>query len=121
MHVIVKQGKSKSHQNQVINAIKFYYEQVLDMPQRFYEIDRPRQEQKLPTVLSEEEILKVISVTANLKHKAILVTIYSCGLRLSELLNLKISDVQSDRRLLLIRDGKGGKDRNTILSETTLA
>lgn len=121
IHGIVKQGKSKSHQNQVINAIKFYYEQVLDMPQRFYEIDRPRQEQKLPTVLSEEEILKVISVTANLKHKAILVTIYSCGLRLSELLNLKISDVQSDRRLLLIRDGKGGKDRNTILSETTLA
>ena len=120
IHGIVKQGKSKSHQNQAINAIKFYYEQVLDMPQRFYEIDRPRQEQKLPTVLSEEEILKVISVTANLKHKAILVTIYSCGLRLSELLNLKISDVQSDRRLLLIRDGKGGKDRNTILSETTL-
>ena len=118
---IVKTGKSLSHQNQVINAIKFYYEQVLDMPQRFYEIDRPRKEQKLPTVFSEEEILRIFSSTTNLKHKAILVTIYSCGLRLSELLNLKITDVQSDRGLLIIRDGKGNKDRNTILSDTTLA
>ncbi len=121
LHGIVKQGKSLSFQNQVINAIKFYYEQVLDMPQRFYEIERPRKEKKLPSVLSEEEIAKVISVTANLKHKAILVTIYSGGLRLSELLNLKIADIQSDRHLLLIRDAKGNKDRNTILSETTLA
>ena len=118
---IVKTGKSLSHQNQVINAIKFYYEQVLDMPQRFYEIDRPRKEQKLPTVLSEEEVLRIISSTTNLKHKTILVTIYSCGLRLSELLNLRITDVQSDRGLLLIKDGKGNKDRNTILSLTTLA
>lgn len=121
VHVIVKQGKSSSYQNQVINAIKFYYEQVLDMPQRFYEIDRPRKERKLPAVLSEEEILRIISVTTNLKHKAILVTIYSCGLRLSELLNLKITDIQSDRHLLLIRDAKGNKDRTTILSETTIA
>ena len=89
MQGIVKQGKSLSHQNQTINAIKFYYEQVLDMPQRFYEIQRPRKEQKLPSVLSEEEVLKVISATTNLKHKAILVTIYSCGLRLSELVKSK--------------------------------
>jgi len=120
IHAIVKQGKSGSYQNQVINAIKFYYEQVLDMPQRFYEIDRPRAERKLPSVLSEEEISRIISVTSNLKHKSILVTIYSCGLRLSELLNLKITDIQSDRHLLLIRDAKGNKDRTTILSETTI-
>jgi len=56
-----------------------------------------------------------------LKHKAILVTIYSCGLRMSELLNLKISDIQSDRNLLLVRGAKGNKDRNTLLSTTTLA
>lgn len=70
MQGIVKQGKSQSHQNQVINAIKFYYEQVLDMPQRFYDIERPRQEQKLPSVLSEDEITKIISISSNLKHKA---------------------------------------------------
>jgi integrase/recombinase XerD len=89
MHV-VRQGKSASRQNQVINAIKFYYEQVLEMPQRFYVIERPIKDKKLPLVLSEEEVSKLISATKNLKHKAILVTIYSCGLRLSELLELKI-------------------------------
>lgn len=120
IHGIVKQGKSASYQNQAINAIKFYYEQVLDMPQRFYEIDRPIAEHKLPFVLSEAEIGKLISVTANLKHKAILVTIYSCGLRMSELINLKISDIQSDRNLLLLRAAKGNKDRTTILSNTTI-
>lgn len=120
IHGVVKQGKSASYQNQVINAIKFYYEQVLDMPQRFYEIDRPLAERKLPSVLSEEEVSKLISVTTNLKHKSILVTIYSCGLRLSELLNLKMTDIQSDRHLLLVRDAKGKKDRTTILSDTTI-
>jgi len=120
IHGIVKQGKSASYQNQVINAIKFYYEQVLDMPQRFYEIDRPKKARKLPLVLSEEEIASLLSVTTNLKHKSILVTLYSCGLRLSELLNLKITDIQSDRHLLLVRDAKGNKDRTTILSEKTL-
>ena len=63
----------------------------------------------------------MLSSTTNLKHKAILVTIYSCGLRMSELLNLKISDIQSDRNLLLVRGGKGNKDRNTLLSATTLS
>ena len=120
IQTIVKRGGSHSTQNLVINAIKFYFEQVLDMPRRFYEIGRPRQEQKLPLVLSEEEISKLISVTRNLKHRAILVTIYSCGLRLSELLNLKISDIQSERNLLLLRGGKGNKDRTTVLSEKTL-
>ncbi|HTE28808.1 MAG TPA: tyrosine-type recombinase/integrase [Chryseolinea sp.] len=120
MSYIAQQRKSLSYQNQVINAIKFYYEQVLDMPQRFYAIERPRTEQKLPSVLSENEISMVIGATSNLKHKAILVTIYACGLRLSELLTLKLTDVQSDRHLLLIRGAKGKKDRNTVLSETTL-
>ncbi len=120
VHQIVKAGKSSSYQNQVINAIKFYYEQVLDMPQRFYEIDRPLKERKLPLVLSEEEVSRLFSVVHNLKHKALLVTMYSCGLRISELLNLKLSDIQSDRKLVLVRDAKGRKDRTTILSETTL-
>lgn len=117
---VVKKGLSHSYQNQVINAIKFYYEQVLDMPQRFYSIVRPMKEKKLPAILSEEEISRLIEATTNVKHKAILVTIYSCGLRLSELLNLKIKDIQSDRNVVLTRQGKGKKDRTTILSEKTL-
>lgn len=120
MHMIVRSGKSQSYQNQVINAIKFYYEQVLNMPQRFYEIDRPRKEHRLPDVLSEEEVKRMITATGNLKHKAILVTMYSCGLRLSELLDLKLTDVHSDRALVAVRGGKGRRDRNTLLSDNTL-
>ncbi len=121
LHQIVKQGKSFSLQNQAINSIKFYYEQVLDMPQRFYDIERPRPEKKLPTVLSENEVARVVEQAVNLKHKAIIVTIYSCGLRLSELLNLKFADIQSDRNIVLVRQGKGRKDRTTVLSDITLA
>ena len=120
MQTIVKRGLSHSYQNQVINAIKFYYEQVLDMPQRFYEIDRPKKESKLPVVMSEEEVTRMICSIDNLKHKAIVVTIYSCGLRLSELLNLKIKDIESDRNILRVRNGKGKKDRTTILSLKTI-
>ena len=119
-HHIVKQGKSSSNQNQAINAIKFYFEQVLDMPQRFYDIERPRKERKLPGVLSEEEVLSIISVTKNLKHKTILVTIYATGLRLSELLDLKLSDLHRDRNLLLVRNAKGNKDRYTVLGKKTI-
>ncbi|MEJ1242316.1 tyrosine-type recombinase/integrase [Chryseolinea sp. T2] len=120
LHMIVMSGKSFSYQNQVINAIKFYYEQVLNMPQRFYEIDRPRPEIKLPEVLSQDEVKRMIVATENLKHKAILVTMYSCGLRLSELLDLKLTDVQSDRAIVAVKGGKGRRDRNTLLSPTTL-
>lgn len=90
------------------------------MPQRFYEIDRPNKERKLPLVLSEEEVVRLFDVVNNLKHKAILVTLYSCGLRISELLLLKLTDIQSDRKLVLVREGKGRKDRTTVLGPTTI-
>lgn len=114
-------GKSASLQNTAINAIKFYFEQVLNMPQRFYDIDRPRKEQKLPEVLSKEEVQAMIRETPNIKHKAILTTLYGCGLRLSELLDLKLTDLLRDRNLLLVRQGKGKKDRHTVLSSKTIA
>jgi site-specific recombinase XerD len=117
---IVGQGKSISTQNVVINAIKFYYEQVLEMPQRFYVIERPFKEKKLPLVLSEQEVERLISLTKNLKHKAILATMYSCGLRISELRRLVFSDIQSDRGIVLVRGAKGDKDRTTLLSPNTL-
>lgn len=90
------------------------------MPQRFYEIDRPNKEQKLPLVLSESEISRLFDAVTNIKHKAILVTIYSCGLRISEVLELKLTDIQSDRDLVLVRGAKGRKDRATLLAPTTL-
>ncbi|NJN42303.1 MAG: tyrosine-type recombinase/integrase [Flammeovirgaceae bacterium] len=117
---IVKSGKSISHQNQVINAIKFYYEQVLDMPQRFYEIERPNKEVKLPVVLSTEEMQHLLESITNLKHKAIVTLLYSSGLRRQELLDLKISDIHSDRMQIHVRAAKGKKDRYTVLSKMAL-
>jgi integrase/recombinase XerD len=120
LHLLVKRGFSSSTQNQAVNAIKFYYEQVLDMPQRFYDIERPRKHAKLPQVLSEEDVLRLLSAVENLKHQAILVTIYSCGLRISEVINLKITDIDSTRKTVLVRDAKGKKDRSTVLADTTV-
>ncbi|MCC6721066.1 MAG: site-specific integrase, partial [Bacteroidia bacterium] len=111
---------SHSYQNQLINAIKFYYEKVLGNQRFNYELERPRREKKLPSVFSETEIFQILQHTENLKHKAILYTIYSAGLRISELINLKIKDIDSQRKLIFIRSAKGKKDRTTLLSDKTL-
>jgi len=85
----------------------------------FFEIPQSK-ERKLPVVLSKEEVKRIINSANNLKHKAILSTIYSAGLRLSEAVNLKIADIDSERMLISIKGGKGKKDRNTILSKELL-
>lgn len=113
---LVNEGRSSSYQNQMINAIKFYYEVVLDMPNRFYKVERPRKEKKLPYVLSLEEVAAMIKVSHNIKHKCIISLLYSAGLRRSELLNLELTDIMSDRMQIRIRSAKGNKDRITILS-----
>lgn len=113
-------GKANSTLNQIVNAIKFYYEMVLNMPNRFYEIERPKKEQRLPKVLAKENVLKMIAVTTNIKQKCILETLYSGGLRRGELLNLKLGDIDSNRMLIRIISGKGNKDRYTLLSNKLL-
>ena len=117
---LIQRNVSNSYLNQAINSIKFYYEVVLGMPNRFYEIERPRKEFKLPKVISKEEIIAIIENTNNIKHRCIVKLLYGSGLRRSELLNLKISDVDSKRMLVKIKDGKGNKDRYTLLSKSTL-
>jgi len=111
---------SGSYQNQSINSIKFFYERVLGGQRKVYTIDRPRKERLLPEVLSEEEIVKILDATENLKHKAILMTIYSAGLRISELINLHIKDIDSERMQIRVEQAKGKKDRYTLLGEKTL-
>lgn len=118
---MVKNKASNSALNQVVNAIKFYYEIVLDMPNRFYEIERPLREHKLPKVLSKEEVKGIIANTINLKHRCIVELLYSAGLRRSELLNLKISDIDSHRMMIRVEGAKGKKDRYTLLSVKALA
>jgi integrase/recombinase XerD len=113
-------GRSDSTLNQIINSIKFYYEIVLGMPNRFYTVDRPQKSERLPEVLSKTEVQRIIDCTSNLKHKCILSTIYSGGLRISEVINLKLKDIDSSRMMIRIECGKGRKDRNTLLSTTLL-
>ncbi|MTI21243.1 recombinase [Fulvivirga sp. RKSG066] len=111
---------SDSYINQSINAIKFYYEVVLGMPNRFYSVERPMKKERLPEVLSKEKVLQMIASTDNIKHKCILKLLYSAGVRRSELLNLKIADIDSDRMLVKVVNGKGGKDRFTLLGDNLL-
>jgi integrase/recombinase XerD len=102
---------SPSQQNQRINAIKFFYEKVLGMEKEYYDIGRPRKRRYLPEVLSKEEIGTMIKVAENRKHKCLIALIYSCGLRRSEAIHLKLEDIDSKRMLIKLNDAKGGKDR----------
>lgn len=117
---LVQEKRSNSYINQAINAIKFYYEVVLGMPNRFYDIERPRKEYKLPKVLSKEEVMAIIKNTNNIKHKCIVSLLYGSGLRRSELLNLELGDIDSKRMLIKIRQAKNNKDRLTVLSKSVL-
>ena len=121
LQFLIQADRSKPYINQSINSIKFYYEIVLGMPNRFYAIERPRKDKKLPVVLSKENVRKLIDSTNNLKHRCIVSILYSAGLRRSELLNLKITDIDSSRMLIHIKDAKGNKDRYTLLAKTLLS
>ena len=119
-YLVNERNISGSYQNQSINSIKFYYERVMGGQRKIYTIDRPRKEKILPEVLSEEEVVKILNATENLKHKAILMTIYSAGLRVSELTNLRIKDIDSNRMQIRVEQAKGKKDRYTLLGDKTL-
>jgi len=105
-----------STQNSAINAIKFYLEKVAGGERKTYYIERPRKEKKLPIILSEEEVLRIFSATQNPKHRLTFAMLYSTGMRISEILNLRIQDVDLDRNLVHIKAAKGKKDRITIIS-----
>lgn len=120
LHLIEKEKVSASTQNQYINAIKFYYEKVLGQEKMVFTIERPRKKKQLPNVLSKGEVYRLLLKVTNIKHRCILSLIYSAGLRRSELLNLKIHDIDSSRNLVRINGGKGNKDRQSILSEKFL-
>lgn len=120
LNLIQTKNISISQQNQRINAIKFYYEKVLGREKEYYELYRPNKEHKLPKVLSKNEVKNILSSCNNIKHKCILMLIYSAGLRRSELLNLKLSDIDSERMVVIIREAKEKKDRISLLSEKIL-
>lgn len=111
---------SVSQQNQIINAIKFLYKQVLNKKYNKVSFKRPRSEKKLPRVINGEFIKDKLSQIKNIKHRAILTLTYSVGLRVSEVVNLKIEDVDSKRMLIHIKNAKGKKDRIVPLSQHVL-
>ncbi|WP_235933147.1 tyrosine-type recombinase/integrase, partial [Flavobacterium solisilvae] len=117
---ILKNKLSSSYQNQVVNAVKLYFKTIKDTMIEVEKIHRPKRAKVLPNVLSKEEVKKILDAHSNLKHKAMLSMIYSCGLRRSELLNLKFSDIDSKRNIVIIRQSKGKKDRITPLSAKIL-
>jgi integrase/recombinase XerD len=113
---ILAKRLSGSFQNQIVNAIKKFFLVVENRRMDLEAIHRPRREQKLPHVISKEEVKKILEAPRNIKHRAMLSLIYACGLRRSELLNLKPLHVDSKRKLLIIEQSKGKKDRVVPLS-----
>jgi integrase/recombinase XerD len=114
---VVKFGFSASYQNQMVSAIKNYYEIMGKGRIKPEMLDRPRRSRALPKVFSKEEVKKILNSTRNIKHKLLLWLIYSCGLRRSEVTNIMITDLDRDRKILHIREGKGRVDRIVPVSD----
>jgi integrase/recombinase XerD len=111
---------SPSQQNQRINAIKFYYEKVLGRQSEYYDIERPLAEKRLPDVLSKEEIGEMIKTVKFIKHRFLIALTYSCGLRRSEVVDLKITAIDTKRMQVFVKGAKGKKDRYVPLAKNTL-
>ncbi|MBU0488541.1 MAG: site-specific integrase [Bacteroidetes bacterium] len=117
---IVKRGLSVSTVNQHIGSYRILQIDVLKRHWEPLAIKRPRREKQLPVILSKEEVFRLLESPTNIKHRAILATAYSSGLRLGEVLNLKPSDIDSTRMQIRVQSGKGKKDRYTVLSKDLL-
>jgi integrase/recombinase XerD len=120
LHFLITTKTSGSGMAQAYSALKFLYVVCLERPWELDKIPRPKTEKRLPTVLSPEEVKSILHHVKNRKNKIILMTIYSAGLRLSEALNLKIKDIDSSRMQIRVEQGKGKKDRYTLLSDVLL-
>lgn len=119
-YAMKEQGISENTAHSRLNALKFYYEQVLRREKFFWEIPRPKKPLQLPKLLNEAELAKLFNALTNKKHKAMLFTAYSAGLRVSEIVNLKIADIDSGRMQIRIANAKGKKDRYVNLSPVLL-
>lgn len=119
--LLEKQNCSETKVHTTVNAIKFFFEKVLDRSPEFYDLPRPKKPLKLPSILAEQEVLEMIQKMTNLKHKSILMTGYAGGLRVSEIIGLKLEDIDSKRMMIHLHGAKGKKDRMVPLSKVLLA
>ena len=117
---LARRGASRSYQTQAVSALRFLCESVLDLPLLAPKIPRPRPERGLPTVLSQEEVAAMLARPRNLKHRALLMLLYSAGLRVSEVVHLRPADLDIARGLVRVRRGKGAKDRYTLLARRAI-
>ncbi len=113
---LADKGKSASTLNLAYNSFKFYFEKILKR-KFLINIPRAKKDKNLPVVLNKKEVKEILAQVKNVKHKLILGLIYSSGLRVSEIINLKIKDLDFNNKVLMVRGGKGRKDRYTILSD----
>jgi site-specific recombinase XerD len=120
VYAIKHQKISENTAHSRLNALKFYFEQVLRKEKFFLEIPRPKKQQQLPKLLNEIEIKRLFNALTNKKHKAMLFTTYSAGLRVSEVVDLKLEHIDSERMQIFVESGKGKKDRYVNLSPVLL-
>jgi site-specific recombinase XerD len=118
IHLLEKKQLAASTVNQIFNALRFLYVDLYRMPFVIGHLPRPQKERKLPDVLTEKEVSRIFSEVKNLKHRTMLMFAYASGLRVSELISIRVEDIDTGRKLVHIRGGKGKKDRYTILSES---
>jgi integrase/recombinase XerD len=114
---ILKNNYSASYQNQIVNSLRLYFKIIKNIKIEIDKLHRPKRQKLLPNVLSKEEVKLILSVHKNVKHKTMLSLIYACGLRRSELLQLKPNEIDSKRGLLIVKQAKGRKDRIVPISE----
>jgi len=117
IYLLEDQKDSHSYVNQALSAIKFLSVNILKKPELVCALPRPKKEYKLPDVLSQQEVIRILSAGKNFKHRALLFLIYSAGLRVGEVVRLSLSDIDRERKLIHVRQGKGRNDRYTILSD----
>jgi site-specific recombinase XerD len=119
-HLKTVKEVSTSNINIAYWALHFFYVKTLHREWKVEKIPHPKKEKKLPVVLAQEEVKKLLEAVSNLKHRVMLMSAYSGGLRVSEVANLKVVDIDSKRMLIRVEQGKGKKDRYTLLSKTLL-
>lgn len=116
LELIRKQGISRSYHSQVVSALRFLCVSVLGQPKLALKIPRPRKEHRLPAVLSQGEVARFLKKARNLKHRALLMLLYSAGLRVGEVVRLKPSDLDLERGVVRVTRAKGRRDRYTLLA-----
>jgi integrase/recombinase XerD len=120
LSMIDEKEMSHTYVNQAISSLKFYGEEILGRKDLISNIPRPQKENKLPEILSQQEVGRILNSTENFKHRAILFLVYSAGLRVGEVVSLNINDIDEERMLIHVKQGKGKKDRYTVLSKVAL-